>query len=112
MSWTLLCPLTDLTEDKGRFLEAEGRQLALFLHQGTVYVLDNYCPHAGGNMAAGWVEDGCAVCPRHNWPFRLDTGELKSTPAVSLQVYPTRIIDHNQTPWVQADLPPLNSFAT
>jgi hypothetical protein len=27
--------------------------LAVFLDQGKVYAMDNYCPHAGGNLAEG-----------------------------------------------------------
>lgn len=112
MSWTLLCPLSELVEGKGKYAEAGGHQLALFLHQGAVHILDNYCPHAGANLAAGSVEDGCAVCPRHNWPFRLDNGQLKSTPDVSVPTYPSRLVEHNGIPWVQVQLPPRNSFNT
>jgi nitrite reductase/ring-hydroxylating ferredoxin subunit len=107
MAWTSLCLLTDLTEGAGKYIEAAGYRLAVFLHQGQPHVLDNYCPHAGGSMAGGYVEDNCAVCPWHNWPFRLDTGELKSSPAVTIDVYPTRVtLTPDGTPTVEADLPP------
>jgi nitrite reductase/ring-hydroxylating ferredoxin subunit len=57
-------------------------------------------------MAGGYVEDGCAVCPWHNWPFRLETGELKGSPAVTIDVYPTRLLERGgESPIVQADLP-------
>ena len=71
MSWTSLCEISELREGKGHYVEIDGFQLAVFLYGESVYVMDNYCPHAGGNLAAGFVQDGCAVCPWHYWPFRL-----------------------------------------
>ena len=70
MSWTSLCELAELEEGKGKYVQIDGFQLAVFLDRGRVYVIDNTCPHAGGNLAAGFVEDGCAVCPRHFWAFQ------------------------------------------
>jgi nitrite reductase/ring-hydroxylating ferredoxin subunit len=105
MAWTTLCALSELVEGKGKYVEVDGHQLAVFLHEGRAHVIDNYCPHAGGNIAGGWVEDGCAVCPWHNWPFRLDTGELKTSAAVRVGVYKTRLIEHQGTAMLQADLP-------
>ena len=63
MTWVSLCQLDELTEGAGKYVEIDGFQLAVFLDQGQAYVLDNYCPHAGGAMAGGFVENGCAVCP-------------------------------------------------
>ena len=73
MAWISLCEITELTENQGKYVEIDGNQLAVFLSDGKVSVLDNHCPHAGGNLAGGHVEDGCAVCPWHYWAFRLDS---------------------------------------
>ena len=106
MPWTTLCTLDELSEGAAKYVEIGGYRLAVFLHQGKPHVLDNYCPHAGGSMAGGYVEDDCAVCPWHNWPFRLDTGELKSSPAVRIDCYPTRTVTApDGTATVEADLP-------
>ena len=106
MPWTSLCDLNELQEGKGKYVEIGGFQLAVFLNRGNVHVIDNCCPHAGGNLASGYVEDGCAVCPWHNWPFRLDTGHLKGSDAVSIDIYPTRLQPREDaSPLVQADLP-------
>ena len=38
---------------------------------GTRYALDRYCPHQGGDLSRGWVEEGrYLTCPRHQWQFR------------------------------------------
>ena len=76
-----------------------------FYGAGQVAVLDSTCPHAGGNLAGGFIEDGCAVCPWHYWAFRLDNGELQGSPGVAVQKYTTRIHLHEGRELVQAELP-------
>lgn len=39
------------------------------------------CPHAGGDLANGWVDGGDVVCPWHNLPFSGATGR---SPCASL----------------------------
>jgi nitrite reductase (NADH) small subunit/3-phenylpropionate/trans-cinnamate dioxygenase ferredoxin subunit len=103
--WTSLCELEELTEGQGRYVEIGGFQLAVFLHSGSVFVMDNYCPHAGGNLAGGFVEEGCAVCPWHYWAFKLESGELRDSPGVQVRTYPVRTIQHEGKKLVQAELP-------
>jgi nitrite reductase/ring-hydroxylating ferredoxin subunit len=105
MAWTSLCHLDELEEGRGKYVEVDGFQLAVFLDRGVVSVIDNTCPHAGGNLAAGEVEDGCAVCPWHHWAFHLDTGQLRGSGGVAITRYDVRILEHSAGKLVQADLP-------
>jgi len=105
MSWTSLCDLEELEEGKGKYVEIDGFQLAVFLDGGDVSVIDNTCPHAGGNLAAGYVDEGCAVCPWHYWAFRLDNGELRGSPGVAITKYTSRVLEHEGKRLVQAELP-------
>jgi len=106
MAWTSLCELDELQEGAGKYVEIGGFHLAVFLDRDNVYVIDNTCPHAGASLAGGWVEEGCAVCPRHNWAFRLDNGQLRGAPGIAIDTYNTRVIEPAGKPkLVQADLP-------
>jgi nitrite reductase (NADH) small subunit/3-phenylpropionate/trans-cinnamate dioxygenase ferredoxin subunit len=107
MPWITLTPLDALSEGKAVYVEAGGCHLAVYLHHGQPHVIDNYCPHAGGSMAGGYIEDDCAVCPWHNWPFRLDNGNLKGSTAVQIKVYQARLMPEpgGASPSVQALLP-------
>ncbi len=108
MAWTNLCELDELKPGKGKFVQAQGLQLAVFLDQGTVHVVDNHCPHAGGSLSGGYLEDNCVVCPWHHWGFRLDDGRLRDTPRVKIAVYKVRLLPREgQSTLVQADLPGL-----
>ena len=105
MAWTSLCETEQLKEGEGKYVEIGGFQLAVFLHQGNTFVIDNECPHAGGNLAGGMISDGCAVCPWHYWAFKLDTGEMRDMPQVKVGSYKIRTIDHEGKQMLQVDLP-------
>lgn len=107
MAWTSLCELNDLVDGTGKYVELDGYYLAVFLHLGKVHVMDNRCPHAGGSMSAGWIdENNCAVCPWHAWGFDLTTGALKGAESVKLAIYASRVLERPGKPaLVQADLP-------
>lgn len=107
MPWTSLCDLEDLTEEMGKPVSIDGFDLAVFLHHGQLVVMDERCPHAGGAMSAGWIDDGCAVCPLHGWAFDIRTGALRDSGSDEpvTHVYPARILDLGNRKLVQADLP-------
>ena len=107
MAWTTLCQLDELTEGAGKYVEIDGYELAVFIEGETPRVIDNWCPHAGGSLSAGVVEDGCVVCPWHGWPFRLSDGEYAHLPGFAVKVYAARVLPPKDDgpAWVQADLP-------
>lgn len=107
MAWVSLCEIGEIPADGAKYVEIDGFQLAVFVRDGKPAVMDNYCPHAGGNMAGGFVDDdGCAVCPWHGWAFKLETGELRNAPLVKIPTYPVRLLAREgKADMVQADLP-------
>ncbi|ETV95253.1 hypothetical protein H310_11158 [Aphanomyces invadans] len=56
-----------------------GKKLAIFRHGPRYFAIQQFCPHAGGNLALGDIEDIdnmlCITCPRHKWPFVLLSGD-------------------------------------
>lgn len=47
----------------------EGKQRIVIEFEGKKYSILRYCPHQGGDLKNGWIENGCIVCPRHRWKF-------------------------------------------
>ena len=58
----------------GRSRDAAGLRLAIFRTAVEVVALSGRCPHAGGSLGHGWIEEGEVVCPLHRWRFRLADG--------------------------------------
>jgi glutamate synthase domain-containing protein 2/nitrite reductase/ring-hydroxylating ferredoxin subunit len=105
-SWQPVCMLTDLEAGRGREVRVNGRPLALFLDDTTVYALEDRCPHREGQISAGHVEKGEAICPLHGWNFDLATGVSPYNPNDRIAVYPVRV--ESGEVFVDADaVPPL-----
>jgi nitrite reductase/ring-hydroxylating ferredoxin subunit len=66
--------LDQLAPERGLALEVAGASLAVFLVGGEVHALDDLCPHSGGPLSEGPVENGCVTCPWHGARFELATG--------------------------------------
>jgi nitrite reductase/ring-hydroxylating ferredoxin subunit len=81
----------DVTEGQGRVMEVEGRTLALFNVGGTFYAIDNACPHRGGPLGEGDVQDTIVICPWHAWRWDVTTGSNANNPAVKVACYPVSV---------------------
>lgn len=69
---------------------AGARTLCVANVGGVIRALDNECPHRGGPLAEGMIEDGRLICPWHAWSFDPATGTtLNSQERVA--VYPVTI---------------------
>jgi NAD(P)H-dependent nitrite reductase small subunit len=93
--WIRLIGADELPPGQSRFLAVSGRELAIFhlADTGRFAVIDNSCPHAGGNLSAGTVADGVVTCPWHQWEFDLSTGACTTSERVCVRRYPVRVED-------------------
>src|SRR3984893_15564287 len=97
--WTRALQEADLPDDSPTAVEAEGRQVMLYRHDGRLYAIDNICSHAGGLLSRGPVEDLIVTCPLHGSRFALADGCVARGPASQPQpVLPTRI----RNGWIEA----------
>ena len=90
--WTRALQEADLPDDSPTAVVAEGRQIMLYRHGGSLYAIDNICSHAGGLLSRGPVVGLTVTCPLHGSRFALDDGRVSRGPASQPQpVLPTRI---------------------
>ena len=90
--WARAIPEADVPDDTPVAVEAEGRHIMLYRHDGVLYALDNICSHAGGLLSRGTVTDLAVTCPLHGSRFALADGCVLRGPAHQPQpVLPTRI---------------------
>ncbi len=78
-----------LEEGKGTcLLLPSGKEIAIFRFHGKYYAIDNLCPHAGGPLGEGPVENGIVTCPWHGWQFDIATGKNINLWDESVSSYP------------------------
>src|SRR2546422_11511334 len=61
--------------------DVEGQTIAVFNVNGTFYAIDDTCPHSGGPLSQGELEETKVTCPWHGAQFDLKNGEVLSPPA-------------------------------
>lgn len=79
--------INDLKPGSCRSIEIDGREVALFNLDGTVYALDNTCPHAGGPLGEGTLIGDIVKCPWHGWRYNVQTGERPENPAFKVACF-------------------------
>ncbi|MDJ0861954.1 MAG: thiamine pyrophosphate-binding protein [Gammaproteobacteria bacterium] len=75
LDWHKVLSPDELPE--GRVTSATCAQLTLCMthHQGRYAALDNKCPHQGGPLGEGSIENGLLRCPWHGWDYDPLTGK-------------------------------------
>jgi nitrite reductase/ring-hydroxylating ferredoxin subunit len=78
---------TELPPGEGRAYAAGDVQVAVFrTRAGRLHAVSAVCPHAGGPIADGIVDEQVVICPLHQHTYELATG-CSRTGQQSLTVY-------------------------
>jgi len=73
--------VADVPMGPGKKVEIEGKTIALFNVGGVIRAIAECCPHRGGPLSEGSVQDLQVTCPWHGWSFDLTTGNRVGFPA-------------------------------
>lgn len=111
-SWGDVCAFDDLIPDRGVGALVDGRQVAVFrvAPDDEVYALSNHDPFSRANvMSRGIVgsrgEVPKVASPMYKQSFDLRTGRCLDDPAVTIPVYPVRVLDGRVQVCVEIRLP-------
>ena len=65
----------DIPVGEGRAYIVDGTEVAIYrLRDGTLRALAAVCPHRGGPLADGLIDERVVVCPLHGHTYDLSTG--------------------------------------
>ena len=85
--------LSEVRESRGLTVRVGEHELALFNLGGEIHALDGRCPHRGGSLGEGTVENGTVFCPLHGWQFDVRTGACLDKPERPAKCLPVRVVD-------------------
>jgi nitrite reductase/ring-hydroxylating ferredoxin subunit len=91
--WVRAASLAALPESGCSVVAIGGQAIALFRHEGSVYAVDNRCPHMGFPLSRGTVADGLLTCHWHHARFDLVSGGTLDPFADDVRSYPVRVED-------------------
>ncbi len=83
----------DLPIGKSAIVLVDGQEIAVFNYKNEYFAILNKCPHKGGPLGEGRVQEGIVVCPNHEWRFELKTGNSMQNPEMKVKIFPVRIKD-------------------
>ncbi|MCY1289512.1 3-phenylpropionate/cinnamic acid dioxygenase ferredoxin subunit [compost metagenome] len=65
----------------------EGKSLVLFNQDGSLYAIDEGCPHNGASLFTGKLEGRLLRCPAHGLRFDLATGCMPGVSGFGVATY-------------------------
>ena len=68
------------------------KKMALAQGKGGWVAFPARCPHSGGPLNAGWMDDGAVVCPWHRFAFDLENGQCRNS-GFAIICHPIKIED-------------------
>ena len=69
----------------------EGNFIGIHNVNGKYYAVNNICPHVGGILHAGQLENDVIVCPIHQWRFDVKTGKCIWPGKCGIATYPVKV---------------------
>jgi pyruvate oxidase len=73
--WHKALELDELPEGRVKTVTIGTESLCLTHHDGKYGALENHCPHQGGPLGEGSIENGLLRCPWHGWDYCPLTGK-------------------------------------
>jgi nitrite reductase/ring-hydroxylating ferredoxin subunit len=74
-------------------IEVAGTKVALFNVEGTIWAINDSCPHEGSSLGAGKLDGNVVTCASHGWQYDVRTGQLIAAPGLKVTTYPVKVID-------------------
>jgi naphthalene 1,2-dioxygenase system ferredoxin subunit len=82
----------DVPADDVIAVSVQGREIALYGVDGTVFATDNICTHGQARLCDGFLEGHEIECPLHQGKFDVRTGQPLCDPATQeIRTYPVKV---------------------
>lgn len=89
--WVKVAENIPVKEASVQKVKAGGRDICLVGFEGKRYAVSAKCPHAGGDLAGGWCQNGSIVCPLHRYQYSLETGRGATGQGDYIDTFPVEV---------------------
>ena len=77
----------ELAEGGAKVVTVNGKEVAVFKHQGRLLAIQNRCPHEGASLVGGVTEGSEVICPSHGYRFDLLSGSCSTDSALRARIF-------------------------
>lgn len=93
-----LCSVDDVKPGEARhYRPTQGalrlKPVAVWNDNGAYHITNYVCPHSGGPLSEGKIENGVLECPWHQWQFDAATGKSARSDGHVINVYECKVED-------------------
>ena len=91
-NWIRITEVENIPTMGSRIVILEDTEIAIFkTKDGSVFAINNECPHKQGKLAEGLVHGTSVTCPLHNWDIDLSSGEALGNDSGCTNVYESKV---------------------
>jgi nitrite reductase (NADH) small subunit len=83
--------ISDIPSFGKKVVSVSGREILLVNVKGSIFAVENECPHQGSPLNAAVVKDGFISCPRHGYRFNLSDGRCAEHTELELKTFPVQL---------------------
>ncbi|WP_368030848.1 nitrite reductase small subunit NirD [Arcobacter sp. s6] len=90
--WYKITEVENIPLMGSRKVEIGDIEIAIFkTRDGSIFAINNICPHKKGKLSEGLVHEKIVTCPLHNWEIDLASGEALGNDTGCTNVYENKI---------------------
>jgi nitrite reductase (NADH) small subunit len=90
-SMTPAAKLSEIPNFGKKVVTVSGQEILFINIKGSIFAVENECPHQGSPLTASIVKDGYISCPRHGYRFSLADGSCSDHPEFTLKTFTVEI---------------------
>ncbi len=93
LNWTKVLGKSELPDGRVKPVTCQHTTVCMTHYKGEYAALDNKCPHQGGPLGEGSIENGMLRCPWHGWDYDPLTGNAPGGYDDGVETYPVEVRD-------------------
>jgi len=109
--WYKVANVNDFEEARVKTVVAGAKTIALSLFEGKFCAIDNHCPHQGGPLGEGSIEDGWLRCPWHGYEYHPCTGKPPGNLDDTVLTYPIKVTEEDILIGIEEETPHIKTVS-
>ena len=90
--WYKITEVENIPSMGSRKIQIGETEIAIFkTRDGSIFAINNVCPHKQGKLSEGLVHNHIVTCPLHNWDIDLESGEALGNDSGCTNVYESKV---------------------
>lgn len=82
MGFQKVAEIQEFEKTEKKLIELDEKKILLTKVEGAYYAISNKCPHMGGSLYKGTLQNGIITCPRHGAKYDAKTGKGVGKPKI------------------------------